>query len=302
MDKFWSILFAIIIVLCVALFAVAPAAGWWLPPNVATFGGSVDGLFYLILWITAFFFVLTEGILVYNMWKFASGPNRRVPYVHGNHRLEVMWTIVPAAILILIGVLQIGTWEDIKYHRAMPKPDKNTQQIEVFARQWEWRLRYPSPEQIEKWDKGEGKPELFRDAADVDDVHGVNEMHVYQNAKVLIHLRTRDVIHSFFIPVMRLKQDALPGKVIPVWFESTDYNFERDPKTGGWSPRKDKDGKEIIWDIACAEFCGTRHSMMKGRLYVHKDKADFLAWLRHAQQEDHQKTVRETIPAPKPNN
>lgn len=282
MDKFWSILFAFVIFLCVALFAIAPAVGWWLPPNVASFGGKVDGLFYLILWITAFFFVLTEGILIYNMWKFAAGPGRRAIFLHGNHKLEVMWTVVPAAILILIALLQIGTWEDIKYQSRMPKPDKDTQQIEVTARQWEWRLRYPSVEQIEKWSTGEGNPQVFGSAADVDDVHAVNEVHVYQKAKVLIHLRTRDVIHSFFLPTFRLKQDALPGKVISVWFEATDYNTER--QGDRWVSQKDK-----IWDLACAEFCGTRHSMMRGRLFVHKDKADFLAWLRHAQAEDHQK-------------
>ena len=267
------------------LVPVAPLAGWWLPPNVATFGGKVDGLFYLILWITTFFFILTEGILVYNMWKFRTEAGRRAARPR-QPQLEISATIVPAAILILIGVLEIpGTWEDIKYHSRMPKPDKDTQQIEVTARQWEWHLRYPSPEQVEAWGNGQGNPQLFGTAPDVDDVHGVNRVHVYQKGKVLIHLRTRDVIHSFFLPTFRLKQDALPGKVIPVWFEATDYNTERNPETGLWVSQKDK-----VWDVACAEFCGTRHSMMRGRLLVHKDKADFLAWLRQAQAEDHQKT------------
>ena len=99
---------------------------------------------------------------------------------------------------------------------------------------------------------------------------------------MLVHLKTQDVIHSFFLPNLRLKQDALPGKTIPVWFAVTEYNMEPDPRSTESEPRcKEKE----IWELACAEFCGTRHSMMRGKLYVHKDKADFLKWLKYAEAE-----------------
>jgi cytochrome c oxidase subunit II len=295
-EKFWSILFGFVIVFCVGIFLIAPAAGWWLPPNVSSFGGEVDNLFHFILWITAFFFVLTEGLLVYSMYRFTAKPGHKAQYTHGNHRLEVMWTLVPALILVLIGFLQVGTWERIKYASRMPKPVKGVQQMEVTARQWEWRVRYPSPARVKEWDEGKADPGDFGVNPHLDDVHAANEIHVWQRRRgqtpqrVLVHLKTRDVIHSFFLPTMRLKQDALPGKTIPVWFMAEDYNTAPksvggathwvdgfDPETGKW------DSHERIWDLACAEFCGTRHSMMKGRLYVHKDKADFLEWLKSAE-------------------
>ena len=300
MHKFWGLVFGVVIFLATGLFAIAPWAGWWLPANLSTFGGEVDNLFYLIYGITAFFFLLTEGILIYNIFMFGDPqPGRKAPYVHGNHRLEVVWTIVPAGILVLIAVLQISTWEKIKYGKSMPKPDGSVCQMVVAARQWEWRVRYPSAKELTTW---ESKPEAavkwgevanypYEDYPQIDDVHAVNEIHCWKvdesgkSGKVLIHLKTRDVLHSFFLPHMRLKQDAVPGKVIPVWFAATDYNCEHDPKTDRWVERKGKDDKPMHWDLACAEFCGTRHSMMKGRLLVHKDKADFLKWLEHADKE-----------------
>lgn len=311
MHKFWSLLFGVVIFLCLAIFVVAAVVpGWWLPPNVSTFGGSVDSLFYLILWITAFFFVLTEAILIYNIYKFgAPDPNRKVPYIHGNHKLEVVWTIVPAGILLLIAILQIGTWAEIKYLKNFPKPDANTCQMVVMARQWEWRIRYPSPQEIRRWDKDSKGAESWAKMADYpyedfpqyDDVHDVNAVHIWrvddkgQNGRALVHLKTRDVLHSFFLPTLRLKQDAVPGKSIPVWFAATDYNCAQPPTGGKWvdgyNPKAGKfDDPGYIWDLACAEYCGVRHSMMKGRLYVHKDKEDFLKWLESAQAEQQQRT------------
>ena len=179
----------------------------------------------------------------------------------------------------------------------MPAPDKTVQQIEVTARQWEWRLRYPSSEQM---GAGAGSEDYkyfgtkgFEDKGQYDDVHLVNELHVIQGTKVLIHLKTRDVIHSFFLPHVRLKQDALPGKTIPVWFQIEDrdgknYNCARTPrrnKVDGHDPASGKWGaNDQVWELACAELRGTRHSMMRGRMYVHKDREDYLRWLKSVEE------------------
>jgi cytochrome c oxidase subunit 2 len=135
----------------------------------------------------------------------------------------------------------------------------------------------------------------------VDDIHLTNEIHTWEGVKVLVHLKTQDVIHSFFLPNLRLKQDALPGKTIPVWFAVTDFNVEprEDAKTHEkrWLEKgyNSADGvatdPSMIWELACAEFCGTRHSMMRGKLYVHKDKADFLDWLKSAEAEQNRHQV-----------
>ncbi len=299
MHKFWSIVFGAVMGGAFLLSAVAPlVSGWWLPKDVSTFGWRIDLLFYLILVITGFFFVLTEVVLVYALFRYAGQPGRRGVYMHGNHKLELIWTLVPGVILLLLGIVQINVWADVKYQSRMPRPEQAALQMEISARQWEWRFRYPSSQRLEAWEKS---PDLAKDFASnvhEDDVRLVNEVHVWKGSdeqpqKVLVHLKTQDVIHSFFLPNVRLKQDALPGKTIPVWFAVTESNVvaQVDPKTNekrwveeGYDP---KTGKAMdpskpapVWELACAEFCGSRHSMMRGKLYVHKDKADFLDWLK----------------------
>jgi cytochrome c oxidase subunit 2 len=197
-----------------------------------------------------------------------------------------------------LAIVQINVWADIKYPASM-QPDKNTMQIEVTARQWEWRIRYPSSQRMKGWQDGSDKTlDDFRivgfdNNGQFDDVHLVNELHVVQGEKVLVWLKTRDVIHSFFLPNVRLKQDALPGKTIPVWFtvenrDGKNYNCHKSEKTGVWEsgfdPEKNvEDVASQYWDLVCAEFCGSRHSLMRGRLYVHKDRPDFYNWLESAE-------------------
>jgi cytochrome c oxidase subunit 2 len=290
-GKGWSILFGVVMAACGLLFVVAYFAGWWLPKNVSSYGHKVDNLFYLILAITGFFFILTEAILVYNVYKFSDRPpETKAQYVHGNHQLEMFWTAIPAVILLLIAFLQIGTWEEIKYRGQMPVPSKdrpgskeNFQFFEVSARQFEWRVRYPTSEALmqinSEWaDKGERVARDWAEYPHQDDIHVVNELHTWKNAEVRFYLTTRDVLHSFYLPNLRLKQDAVPGKIIPVWFKPTESNIDYDEATKSW---KQQDGN--VWDLACAELCGWGHYKMLGRLYVHKDKADYERWLKETQ-------------------
>lgn len=302
MQRFWSILFGAVMSAALLLFVVAPfVSGWWLPRDVSTFGGGIDVLFYLILGITGFFFILTEAILVYAMYRFAGRSGHRSSYVHGNHTLEMVWTLVPGVILFLLAIVQINVWADVKFQKNMPAPDAKTQQIEVVARQWEWRVRYPSVARMESWKQNPSDAQDFGRNPHLDDVHTVNEIHLWKGGRepneqhrVLVHLKTRDVLHSFFLPNLRLKQDALPGKTIPVWFAATQHNTRpiEDPKTQekrwveiGFDPATgEAKDPSMIWELACAEFCGTRHSLMRGKLYVHENEADFLDWLKHAEQ------------------
>ena len=350
MQKWWSVLFGVVTFAAVALFVIAPWVGWWMPRNVSSFGGQVDGLFYLILAITGFFFILTESLMVYFMYQYAGGPGGRIHpvghhyaetrvlwtsffkrfatpvtrIIHNQHRLELFWTLVPGAILLFIAIVQVNTWADIKYRSRMPSPDGPTQIMEVSARQFEWRVRYPSPQRMDSWKPGAAKPEQpenFPGAAQADDLHIVNEVHAWKGHKVLVYLKTQDVIHSLYFPNLRLKQDALPGKVIPVWFEADAANTHvqeqytdnlRAPREGGpWllynGQRTDQgyrwvkwaDGYEPathqfkqptqVWELACAELCGWGHYKMQGRLYVHEDEADFLDWLRTALREQNRR-------------
>lgn len=293
MHKWWGILFGVVMIGAVLIFIAAPFVNWWLPKNVASFGGEVDNLFYLILAITGFFFILTESILVYNIFKFGAESTQKAPYTHGNHKLEIFWTTVPAAILLLIAFLQISTWEKIKYYARMPEPD---QVFEVSARQFEWRMRYPTSDQMNTlttaWKTEKKEPKEARswsESPHADDIHVVNEVHTWKGAHVRLYLKTKDVLHSFYLPNLRLKQDAVPGKTIPVWFEVTDFNTkEKSPNrwVDGYDPQGSKfDNGTQVWDLACAELCGWGHYKMLGRLYVHETKADYEKWLSYSQEE-----------------
>src|SRR5262249_23232074 len=157
------------------------AMGWWMPEGRSTHAGSVDGLFYFILWVTTFFFILTEGILVWFMCKYGSGvepPESKPPefitkLIPNQHRLELVWSIVPGVILLIIAFAQVSAWADVKYRSRMPKmeetaenqstkppaskvdPSKTPVQLEVSARQFEWRVRYPAPRTMDAWLSGE---------------------------------------------------------------------------------------------------------------------------------------------------
>jgi cytochrome c oxidase subunit 2 len=305
-GKWWSILFAVIMLACGLSFVVAPFVGWWLPEGVSSHAWHVDRLFYVILGITGFFFFLTEGLLVYFMFVYARRPVahtadatlppplraaagfvRLIPrFLHHEHRVEMAWTIVPAIILLYIAFAQVTTWAEIKYQSRAPQYEglEVPLQVSVSARQFEWRLRYPSTERVKNWLNKKNKLdfESFARKPQFDDVHAVNELHVWKGQPVIVHLTTRDVIHSFNLPHFRVKQDALPGREIPVWFTPTKANTVRGGD-GTWlhgvNPATKAASHEYDFDLPCAELCGWGHYRMIGKVYVHETQQDFLDWL-----------------------
>lgn len=303
MGKGWAWLFGVVLMATFLIWFAAPFYGWWLPENVSSYGGGADNLFYIILAFTGFFFVLTEVVLVYAMAKFAYRPGEKSEYTHGNHRLEVLWTAVPAAILLFIAFAQVGVWSDIKYRSRMPSPDLT---ISVTGRQWEWRLRYTAqPGTFSYPDAADGaaranvdrQARAWAESPQIDDVHLANEIHCWKGANVKLWLRTVDVIHSFTMPNLRIKQDMLPGKIIPMWFQATKSNTRfivTDAKTG--EGRLEEPGeKKVAWEIACQELCGGRHYAMRGRLYVHESKESYEAWLKWATKQQQLRTAEKAV-------
>jgi cytochrome c oxidase subunit 2 len=297
-QRFWGVLFGVTLALELLLFVVAPMVGWWLPKAVSTFSGDVDLLFYVILAVTGITFIGVSIVFTYILFRFPTEPGRKAWYSHGNHKLEMIWTAIPAVLLLVLAFGQIPAWFKVKNMEWLKNvlaseggADAEFVQFEVTGRQWEWRIRYPSLAHMNEWKQRSSVVQDIRMKLPPrpDDVRLVNEIHVVKGQKALVHLRTTDVIHSFFLPQMRLKQDALPGKTIPVWFEATEANcIKRD---GVWvdgyrfdGGKKDwiKDGN-YVWELACAEFCGARHSLMRGKVFVHETRADFEDWLKSAE-------------------
>jgi cytochrome c oxidase subunit 2 len=237
-GKFWTLLFLLVPILGVLCFALAPGMNYWLPEDISEHGHQIDHLFMFCLILTGVVFVATEATLCWFMWKYDAQHNKEaVKYSHGSHNLEVIWTIIPAATLLFIAIYQMNAWADVKIR----EPDMPAT-VEVTGRQFEWRIRYPGPDgQI----------------GTLDDIHTVNDLHIPVNEQILLNLKSMDVLHDFFVPHLRIKQDAVPGNTIPMWFTAR---------------------KNGTYDIVCAELCGWGHYKMKGRLTV-ESAEDYKAWL-----------------------
>jgi len=215
----------------------------WFPPYVSSYGESIDGLFFVILWMVTVTFVITEGLLVWFVFRYSRRGDEKALYTHGNHTLEMVWTAIPALLLIIVAFSQMKAWATVKMNFPEDGPYTVAHPLmEVYASQFDWRARYPDEQ---------GNFE----GADV--VETPYEITVPEDVPVVFRLNSRDVLHSFFVPKFRLKQDAVPGMRIPVWFEATEAGS---------------------YDLICAELCGWGHYKMAGRVRV-LPQADFDRWL-----------------------
>ncbi len=213
----------------------------WLPENVSTFGGQIDRLFYLIYYITGAALIIVTVLMVLFLIMYRQREGRKAVYVHGNTALEVTWTVIPALILIMLSFMSISTWGEIKIYAPPAEYE-----VKVVGKQFNWEVFHPGPD---------GK------LGTKDDIKIENELHVPVDKVVHVQLTASDVIHSFFVPNFRVKQDAVPGRDILVWFEVT------------------KPGQ---YELPCAELCGFGHSGMLGWVFVHTPE-DFEKFLKENQ-------------------
>jgi cytochrome c oxidase subunit 2 len=209
-----------------------------LPEGVSTFSQEIDTVFHIIYYITGVVFILVTSLLVWFLIQYRAQPGRRALYSHGSSVLELIWTIVPAVVFILIFLVSQATWAKVKIF-----PPPGDVEVRVLAKQFAWEFTYPGPDG--KFDTG-------------DDKTMQGDLHVPVDKVVRVYLHGRDVIHSFFIPTMRLKQDAVPGREIIAWFQAT------------------KAGK---YEVPCAELCGPGHSGMRGWVTVHPADA-YEQWVK----------------------
>jgi cytochrome c oxidase subunit 2 len=213
----------------------------WFPENISTFGGDIDWMFALIYYVVGFWFLLTEGVLLYFVFRYRRRPGQAATYVRGDRFSELAWVLVPVVIVLALdlGIDAAGgpVWARIKEQQPPGGVD-----VLVTGKQFNWNFTYPGPDNT------------FGTA---DDLNIENELHVPVGQNVHVTLQSKDVIHSFFLPNVRLKQDVLPGRTIKGWFNAT------------------KPGR---YEIACAELCGFGHYNMRGFLIVH-DTAEYQQWV-----------------------
>ena len=214
----------------------------WLPENVSTYGGDIDSIIGFIYYVTLAWFVVTIGALALFLILYRRREGRRAAYITGEKLSEAAWILIPALIVLLLDLWidfrGADAWAKVKLR--VPPADLR---VQVTAKQFNWEIVYPGP------DGQFGTP---------DDLQIDNELHVPVNKVVRIALRSKDVIHSFFLPNLRLKQDIIPGREIHAWFQAT---------------------KPGVYEMPCSELCGFGHSGMLGHLTVHSAE-EYQQWVR----------------------
>jgi cytochrome c oxidase subunit 2 len=198
------------------------------PEAASTFAPQTDALLFFLLAVSLFFALLIAGLIVVFMIRYRRRPDvDYVPETHGSLALEGFWTAIPFAIAMVMFF-----WGASLYATLQHAPD-DAMQIDVVAKQWMWKLQHM-----------EGRREI-------------DELHVPVGRPVRLVMTSEDVIHSFYVPAFRIKQDAVPGRYSTVWFQAT---------TPG------------TYHLFCAEYCGTLHSGMIGHV-IAMEPAAFEAWL-----------------------
>ena len=227
---------------------------WWFPAAISEHGPAYDQQFLISIIVVGVAFSAAQIGLGITIWKFRdTGDGARAVYSHGNHRLEVIWTAITAVIFITVAILGQRVWAQLHFQ---PAP-ADAQKVIVTAQQFQWNFHYAGPD----GKFGRTDPKLISDesinyvgldsadAAAADDT--VTQTLVIQvNHTVELSLTARDVTHSFWVPPLRFKQDAVPGVKIPVHFKPL--------KVGRY-------------EIACAELCGQQHYKMKAYMLVLPD-------------------------------
>ncbi len=237
--------------LLLTLASAAPparAAGYAPVRDVSLNGFRPDALFWYVTWACVIAFALVMAALIGFSVKYRAREGRKAYYYHGTDRKSFMVTGILAALVFFfidMNLVRVSQKDMKEAYFNFPRGPE-TVKVEVLAQQWAWNFRYAGPDGV------------FNTA---DDVVTLNDLRVPVNRPVMINLKSKDVIHSFYLPNFRMKQDANPGTVNRTWFQAKE--------TG-------------MFEIACSQMCGWAHYKMRGEMRVLSEN-DYAGWLKEAE-------------------
>jgi len=197
------------------------------PDSASTTAGRVDALYVFLVLVSAIMTVLIFTTLAVFAVKFRRRRGQAADQIEGSHVLEITWSVIPLAVFMSIFV-----WAAVLYFQ-MRTPPQDATEVYTVAKQWMWKFEHI-----------EGQREI-------------NELHVPVGRDVKLIMTSQDVIHSFFVPAFRIKQDVLPGRYTTLWFRAT---------------------KPGTYHLFCSQYCGTQHSGMIGWVVVMEPR-DYQAWM-----------------------
>jgi cytochrome c oxidase subunit 2 len=214
-------------------------------PSISSFAGDIDRLILLIAVLVGFWFIVCEGVFFYFIFHYRKKNSPKAAYITGvepNLALGKWITRSHNVILVfdvVIVIFAVRIWLDVK----QSLPPEPLPHVRVIAQQWAWSFVHPG---------------LDGQLDTADDIKTVDDLHIRANQKYIWELESRDVLHSFSIPTMRLKQDAVPGRVIKGWFDANAVG---------------------TYEIQCAEICGIGHGLMPAKVHV-EDAEAHVAWMQ----------------------
>src|SRR5262245_8269978 len=274
MGRVLAVIIWIVTLLSVLLFV---SKKWWFPAAISEHAPALDRQFLITILVVGISFTAAQVGLGWAVWKFrdTGKPGDRAIYSHGSNRLEVLWTVITAVVFISLAIMGQSVWAQLRLHDAPP----GSYSVEVVAQQFQWNFHYAGADN--KF--GRTDPTLIDDGAlnfiglDPADAAAKDDavtaaLAIPVNRPVELRLRSKDVIHNFWVPQLRLKQDLVPGMEIKVHFTAN------------------KVGK---YELACAELCGQLHFKMKSYMLVLPE--DELAALQVLPQEQFQARIAELL-------
>ena len=250
-----------VLTVVIAYFFVAKT--WWFPPPISAHGINYDAQFMRTLVVVGIIFILAQFALGYVIVKFRND-GRRAGYSHGNNKLEAVWTSATA--LLFLGLVIMGTriWAGVHFDEA----PADSIVVEVTAKQFAWTFRYAGPDgkfghtDLKLVNDSGGNPLGIddKDPAGKDDIVSAS-LKVPVGKSIKLMMRSRDVIHNFFVPELRMKQDIVPGMDIPLHFQADQIG---------------------IYEVPCTELCGLGHFQMRTTMQV-MSESDFEQWKQQQQ-------------------
>ena len=218
---------------------------WGFPTDISAAGYWVDRVFWLAFWLVVAAFTAVVIALGYVLIRYHARPGHRAYYTHGDSRSALLITL-GLALLVFFGIdVNLAYHDDVAWNAVWGAPPGAAQalKVEVMPEQFAWNIRYAGPDGA------------FGTA---DDITTINQLHIPVGRPVIVQLTSKDIIHSFFLPNLRVKMDAVPGLVTSLYFQAKPLG---------------------TYDIACAEHCGFGHYRMQGFLVVEESSQAFQTWL-----------------------
>ncbi len=261
-------------------------------PHASIHGGKIHGIFNITLFFTGIVFVLTHIALFWYAYKYKAEKGRKVLFIPDDHKLEKIWTAIPALVMCGLVIFGLSAWNDAM---ADVSPGDDYVEIEATAYQFAWEIRYPGKDKIigEKYFKNitPGVNDLginFDDPASQDDFLTPDDIVLPKGKKIRVRITSKDVLHNFGAPHFSVKMDAIPG--LPTYFVFTPtmtteeyrlnlkknpaYSIPSDPE----DPTSPKKWEAFNYELACMELCGKGHFSMR-RVIKIVSQEEYDKWL-----------------------